>query len=455
MPRVLPNGLDVRAMPQAPNIGDPRNWVFNAGEAMQSAQAGLTLGGEVARIGDLGEQIKLERAKRKAEMAQLDHAELLRQAEAKALPSRVEQALAEAEAAKSQAKLSAARAAGIIPFVGKESELFNTTLDTNLAGQQGLLAGAKARNELGIPAAQAQLEAAGTSNALAGAKADTAFSGMSSPDRAQTLAAAQTKGSWGLAPGESMNTSTVPPVFRQPDQVEEVDPQDGNTYQTDVVKDKRTGTIISTGQRRLIKLGADEKSVTAATKDATALIQTIDLAHKLDSTLETYSKADKGGVGQAMATTMANGPASGPMSVLRKAAGASMQNSETVKVAGEIQNLKNTIGNTLFGSALSKNESENLNGMLPTTEDLADPARAKQKLQGTMDFLESKLKPYRDRGILKKTGLKEEAPTPQSPTLVTQGPQDGQVVKIKVAGEWLNARVVRDPITGQVGYKRL
>jgi hypothetical protein len=433
MPRVIPTGLDVRVMPQAPNIGDPRSWVFDTTQALESAKAGLSLGSELARIQDLGDQINLERARRKAELAQLDHAELLRQSEAKTLPARVEQALAEAEAARTQATLNAARAAGILPYVGNEAELFKATLDTNIVQQ---------------------------SNLLSTAKANSGFSTLSTPEQTQALAAAQALGSWGVKSGELSGAGgDTPYPFRKTDTVEELDPNDGNTYQTDIVRDTRTGEIISTGARRLQKLGQDEKSVMAASRDATALIQTLDMVTKLETTLDEYGKANKGGVAQAAATVMANEPGKGVTSVVRRALGAKMQSAETTKVATAVQSLENTIGNTLFGAALTQNETARLAGMVPTVADLADPARALTKLKETRDFLETKLRPYKDRGILEKMQLRPAEPAATAPgaapTPVASGPQEGAVVKIKVAGQWIQAKVVRDPATGKLGYQRL
>jgi hypothetical protein len=74
---------------------------------------------------------------------------------------------------------------------------------------------------------------------------------------------------------------------------------------------------------------------------------------------------------------MANAAPTGVISVVRKAIGAKLQNADTVRITGEIQNLKNVIAHELFGSALTKEESTNLQGMLPTPEDLVDPERAK------------------------------------------------------------------------------
>lgn len=423
MPRILPNGLDVRVMPQAPNIGDPKDFAVDITQGLAAAHAGLTLGQELARIQDTGKQIELERARRKAELAQLDFAEQMRQHELESAPARVTAAIATAQAQAAEA-----------------------------SNQQIL---AQARAAQGLPSFQATLEGQNlqlgqqqTSNALAGAKADTSFSALSAPERAQTLAAAQVQGSWGVKPGQE-GTAGTPLPFRKQDSVQEYDPQTGNTIETDVVRDSRTGAIISHGESRVLKPGVDEKSVTSSRKEATALVSTIAMADDLGKALDDYSAKGKGGVGQAMATAAANSASSGPMSVLKKALGASLQNAETVKVAGLVQNFKNTIANAMFGSALSKNESENLIGMLPTTDDLADPPRAREKLKTAKQFLETKLKPYKDSGVLGKlriqaseggnpTGISQTAGQPQEGTIKEITLRDGtKALARRVRGGWV------------------
>lgn len=438
MPRVLPNGLDVRVMPVTPDVGDPKDYVFDTTSALQSAQAGLTLGQELVRIQDTGKQIELERAKRAADLAEakasierLKHAELLRNAEAETLQSKTAAAIAQFEAQRKQANLQGASAQSL--FDSRIPELQTGLLSKTLANE----------------------------TATANANAMSGFAGMSAPQQTQALAAAQAVGGWGVPSGGLNDVGGTPYPFRRTDTVESIDPTTGNTIQEDVVRDTRNGAIISRGERRVQKLGVDEKSTTAAAREATSLVQTIDMANKLSVSLDEYAKSGKGGLVQAMATSAANAPSNGPISVIKKAAGAAAQNPETTAIATEIQALKNNLGNAMFGSALSKNETENLNGMLPTVEDLADPVRAKAKLEQTKNFLQTKLRPYEERGILSKMkmapqGEPTSAQTPAAalqPAATQATPQEGEIRNIRVRGQWIKAQWVKDPVSGKWGYR--
>lgn len=356
----------MQVMPQAPRM-DPNVFSVDVLKQMQVAQAGMQLGQEIANLENKrsmrelqAAQIDAAKSKNKLEMLQIDHA-------VTNLPTIVQAELAKAQAA--------------------------------IAADRNALALSNATAAAGLPQATANVQAAQTSNALASATADAPFAAQPSPDRAQELAAAQTLGSWGVSTGQ-VPQGEVPVVFRENKTVTEVDPQTGNTVERIIVIDKRTGQEVSRGDGRVTKPGVDEKSVLAASKDVTALTQTIGLADALGKELDAYIKSDEGGLGQAIATNAANSAPTGAFSVIKKAIGAKAQSEATVKLTGAIANLKNTIANALFGSALTKEESQNLIAMLPTSDDLADPTRMKQKLESTKAFLATKLKAYEGRGIL-------------------------------------------------------
>jgi hypothetical protein len=371
----------MQVMPQAPRM-DPNVFSVDVLKQMQVAQAGMQLGQEIANLQNKrsmrelqAAQIDAAKSKNKLEMLQIDHA-------VTNLPT-----IVEAELTKAQAQIAADRNA---------------------------LATSTASAAAGLPQAMVNTQAAQTGNALASATADAPFAAQPAPARAQALQAAQTLGSWGVSAGQ-VQEGEVPVVFRENKTVTEIDPQTGNTVERIIVIDKRDGRELSHGEGRTTKLGVDEKSVAAASKDITALTQTMGLADELGKVLDEYIQAGEGGLGQAVATNAANSAPTGAFSVIKKAIGAKAQSEATVKLTGSIANLKNTIANALFGSALSKEESQNLIAMLPTSDDLADPERMRQKLAGTKAFLATKLKAYEGRGILEKGKFQVPSPTSLAP----------------------------------------
>ncbi len=414
----LPSGLNMQVMPEAPRM-DVNQFTPDVLKSFQVAQAGMKLSEELKNLSNKqaareleSAQIDMLRSKNKLEKMQIEHAQTN-------LPILVQQQLAQAQALTAEAErrkiYEQALVSAQVPQ--GQADLVRQTTENDLSG-------ATAVGRYGVPETTAAVSAQTASNALAGAKADASFSKKPTVERVQALEAAKAQGSWGISEGTADEAGTVPAVFRETKEVQEIDPQTGNTLERIDIIDKRNGKTISKGEPRLTKLGADEKSVAASVKDATGLVQTKSLAEALDAKLDAYIKAGSGGLGQAMASNAANSAPNGMISVVKKALGAKMQSQETVEISGAIANLKNTIAHELFGSALSKQESENLQAMLPTSEDLADPKRAKEKLQSTKAFLDTKLKPYRDRGILQKAGLEKgtAVTAPVAPTAPTANP---------------------------------
>lgn len=404
----------MQVMPQAPRM-DVNAFTPDVLKTFQVAQAGLHLGEELKNLQNKqaareleSAQIDMLRSKNKLEKMQIEHAQAN-------LPAMVQAQLAQAQAQQAAAERQRIfdQAAVSVGIPQTQADLIRQTTGNELAGATALGA-AK------VPQTTAALQAQGAENALAGAKADAAFSNQSTPQRMQQLEAAKAQGSWGVSTGTADEAGSVPPIFRETRTVPDTDLQTGNVGDRLITYDKRNGNIISKGEiMNVSKLGADEKSVAASVKDATGLVQTKSLAEALEKKLDAYIKAGSGGLGQAIASNAANSAPDGIISVVKKAIGAKAQSQETVEISGAIANLKNTIAHELFGSALSKQESENLQAMLPTSEDLADPKRAKEKLLSTKAFLEAKLKPYRDRNILQKAGLEPAATAPTTPTAPT------------------------------------
>lgn len=441
----LPSGSTVFALPQAPQA-NPRDFALDPQGALLTAQAGLHLGSELANLENQRAERELEAAQIKAKAAQnaynlkaIEHATVNLPTMVGAEVAKAKDAQAAADASRA---LTEARVAQGIP--GQTAELERVT-------GSNALAGAVTAGQLGIPVQQANIAAYQNANALANAKADFNFNSKPVTTRTQLLEAAKTQGGWGIAEGSAADMGTVPLPFRESKTVSEIDPVTGNTVERIDIIDKRNGQTISKGESRVTKPGTDEKSVTSAIKDATAIVQSKDLAQQLNEQLDMYIKAGEGGVGQAIATNMANKAPTGTISVIAKAAGARAQTEATVELTGSITNLKNVIGNSLFGSALSKDESAQLQGMLPTTEDLADPKRAKEKLKGTINFLDTKLRPYEERGILTKGKLSTAVPANAKPPAAAFG--DAPLGTVKQVGTATYQMVMRNGVTGWARQK--
>lgn len=373
----------MQVMPQAPRM-DPNVFAPDAEKTLRVAHSGLLLSQEIANLQNKRAERELQAAKIAADSAKLKYEmRLIEDAELR-LPQVHQAALA---------KLEQERAASDLARVE-----------------------AQALMSVNVPQKAAELKGSELSNAATTSQANksSGFSSLNTPGQAQALTAAQTLGGYGIASG-GIPDGEVPLPFRKTEIRPEIDPQTGNTVERTVTIDSRNGRIIERGDVvGTTKLGVDEKSVSASMKDAEKLVSTKGIAQTLRDKLTKYAAAKQGGLLQAAATNAANAAPTGPISVVKKALGASLQSDETVEITGAIQNLKNTIANDLFGSALSKEESANLQGMLPTAEDLVDPKRALQKLKSTEEFLDAKLKPYVDRGVIRKSGLvnSEAAPAP-------------------------------------------
>lgn len=404
----LPVGAALQALPTAPQI-NPGDFTTDALSQLKAAHMGMELGGQLARLGDLQQQLELERAQRKAEIAvndyklqQTDHA-------IRNLPKVMQAQMTAVEA--EQAQNANARALAL-----EQARLGMPAQSAQIANAQGALAleTANARTKAGIPQKAADLEAAQATNSLNTANANAGFSKLDAPAQTQALEGAKALGGWGISSGDGGTTASgLPPMgLRKTVTGPKVDPVTGNTVETSFMIDARDGSVVKETPLGVSKLGVDEKSVGSSAKEARSLIQTKDMAAALKSSLEEYRKLGQGGLGQALATNAANQAPTGQWSVIKKALGAKFQSNATVGVVSNLQALKNTIANDLFGSALSKEESSNLQGMLPTSEDLANPDRAMLKLDQSIKYLDTKLKPYLASGILEKAKLLGAAPSP-------------------------------------------
>lgn len=152
-------------MPVAPQV-DPNAFVFDSAKAMLSAHAGIQLGNELARLGDLGQQLELERKKRKLDLDTADY----------------QIAQIEHTRARLPEMTNAAVDAHIARSAEEAARLRNQTrLQTALG-------------DLRVPELSAQRGQADEFNKLATTVADFDFSSQSTPDQAQTLAASKAAG---------------------------------------------------------------------------------------------------------------------------------------------------------------------------------------------------------------------------------------------------------------------
>lgn len=421
----LPGGFNVNVVPQAPRV-DPNAFAPDVLKSMQAAQAGLHLSQELANLTNQralreldAAKIDAAKSKNKLDMLMIDHA-------TENLPQMVQAQLAE-----TQNRIAQADLARVGALSQMSAEVPQVTAAVTAQGGRNALAGLNADAAFKNPERAAGVRQLQLESARAGGAADinSGFSALSTPDKAQFLKGAETTGSWGVKSGEVSNEDTPQP-FRKTEIRPIVDQKTGNTIDTPVTIDTRNGRVISIGEGiGATKLGADEKSVASSVKEATSLVQTRDLAETLKTQLKAYGEAKQGGLWQAMASNAANSAPTGMISVMKKAMGSAAQSEATVKIVGAIQNLKNVISNDLFGAALTKEENANLQGQLPTSEDLADPKRAMTKLDSTISFLDTKLKAYVQRGTLQKSNLTPAGSTPVAAPATTPQSRVEQVLK--------------------------
>lgn len=436
----LPSGSTVFAIPQAPQA-DPRNFALDPQGALLTAQAGLHLGTELASLDNQRAQRELEAAQIKAaaaknayDMKAIEHATTN-------LPTMVG-----AEVAKAREAAAASDAARALTEARVQQGLPGTTAEAEASAARNALAGSTTAGQLGIPGQQAQLASYQNANTLANAKADLSFNSKPIPARTQLLEAAKFTGGAGIPEGWATDTGGVPIPFRELRPVSEVDPETGNTVERMDIFDKRNGQTISKGASYITKLGVDEKSQSVAMREATAIVQSKDLANQLNDQLETYIKAGEGGLGQSLATNLANKAPAGPISVITKAAGAKAQTAATVALAGAVTNLRSAVD-----SRLSKEKGAQIQGMLPTVEDLSDPARAKEKLQSTIKFLDTLISPYEERGILTKGKMSAVASPNARPPAAAFG--DAPLGTVKQVGTATYQMVIQNGVKGWARQK--
>ena len=396
----LPNGDQVPIFQQAPNIGDPRNYASDPAAAMAHMQAGLKLGEEMANLDNKEAErqlkaleIKLNKSKNDLEGAQIEHARTN-------LPTILGQQFAEAMA-KSQAATQASKNA-----------LANSTA---LAAQ-------------GVPQAEATLAGLTVGNATSTATANQPNSKLSSIDQAGALAQSQAYGQ--AAGGAFMARGSMLPEGGAAGMQEAAlakargwvttlesyeNPATRNVESIPVTRDA-TGAVVKRGEPvGIVKLGVDNKTASQAAKESTSILQAKQIANELDALLLKFSESGKAGLLQANATNIANAPVSpglrGAISGTFGQVARAMQAPEVKELSQKAASLNNFLANSLFGQALSKEESARLNAQVPTVyEAVADPKSAAIKLKGVVGDLDAKMTQLKDRGALIGGAVDRNAP---------------------------------------------
>lgn len=473
----LPTGASIGVLPVAPNIGDPRNFAMDTQGALASAHAGLLLGQEMANLDNLQAKRELEAAQIKYLKSKNDLDFHILEATRAQLPTlaglHVQTEIEKTNAAKLQAQeagaLASANLANQLPAATSSAALAKVQLDQKQSQFGDTIFTERLR--LGtapktVAVENATLDAAKQEalNKGASAVADAPLAGKDAATRALTMAqanaAGQAMGSMLIAPNGSgalagSSAFAVPADVQQgivnnklaelqgltTREVPDTDPVTGASVVRLVTYD-RLGNIRSTSAPiSTAKPGSEQKSVMTQVKEATSVVQALQLARSLEQELLPYIKENQGGALQAVATKAANLDVSlNPLTMGAKGLGNVFQTPRTRSLVSKIENLNSTITHELFGSQVTGKENERANRMLPSSGDILDPSAAYTKLMGTVKMLEDKLSAL-PPGVLDKSGLSASIPVFQKdlgsskiPADVMQRLQRGEAVYLKSAG---------------------
>lgn len=379
------------ALPQAPRF-DPSAAVNDPIKMLQNIHVGLQLGGELARLGDLKAQIELERKQRKAAMAETDY------------------------------KLSAATHA--MDTLPKIIEAQRAQAEQQAAEARQATALASERLARGVPGLQVASEVAAGTNALASATADAGLASSPAPVRAQTLAAAQARGSWGVSPGsESAEPTDDNPAYRESTPIQEIDQETGNTVEKFVTINTKTGKILAKSEPvGVTKLAEGNKTALQAADEARGLVTTYGLLDNVKNLLSPYVEQGKGGMGQGAATIWANKKPEGMFSLLQSAIGRAAQSGDTQSLTAAIASLASGLTSAEFGKTITKSEMEQLAPFIPAVTDIAQPDVLAKKLVEIERRLQAKVAPLEEQKVFKRLNLA----TPGRPVSVAQAARDSK-----------------------------
>lgn len=394
-PQNDPAQASLQAVPQGLPFQDPKFFNPNPEGILDAATA-------LGRLPQVSQQLALEKAQRKAELANVDYRMQVLSHLQENLPL-----AAAADAAGYTAKSAEANAA---------SSSAALTQSTN----QALLAG-------GLPLANAATQIQIAKNAEATAKANAAFAALPPLQQKALLenetAKAQFYGGFGASiPGASTagtgatDTGADIPVdelreakfadaLTTPVETSEYDPETGVTTQKVVRVAKDGSGIVSETPTGVLRTDAT-KTNSAIARDLSNIATTQNFVSNVKNALETWEKTYPNAkgfahtlqqMGQAVGANAASRPLDpskdGAVSVIKRSIGSLTETPETKNLVATLQNLGQSL------SRLDGESQKTLSGIIPTVADLANPDQLKVKLQGTEDYLQGRVKSYKDTGV--------------------------------------------------------
>lgn len=457
----------LQAIPQPLAFQDPNLFVAQPTVALANAQA-------VGHLTQLSDQLALEKAQRKAEMAATDYKIAL--------------------TGHLQDNLPAASAADLAGYGA------NTAASNAAAAASGT---ALAATQATAPTV-VQTAVTNATNALSGATADAAFAKLPTPQKQALLANAtsygQTAGSFGAliptptgAPTPAQVGAVTPnapgaiPVvpaalaptgtsfgadpagiggtmkkimdarlidqYTEPQIIDSYDAKTGITTKNLVRVMKDGSGVYSTTPLGVTKTDT-ARAVTSASRELVNIAATQTLTNNVVDALAKFNEAYPNAagyvdtlkrMGQASAAVGASKTADSQLSVIEKGLGGMAEAAPTRNLVTALQNLGQSV------SRLDGESAKGLTAILPSVGDLTNPEILQTKLQGVQDYLGSRTKAYGDIGVAsaqtaRVPGAPVTKPTPAAKasnlpdgTMRIINGQPMQRVTINGVGGWIPA----------------
>jgi hypothetical protein len=464
---MLPQQADLSVMPVAPTVNP--GFYANAGlaNAIPEIAQGLQLGETLARLPQLQDQLALEKAQRKAEMAQtqfkqatLDHmnANFSQYAQVADTANQAAVALSQQQAAgaNNAATTANAFAAGQGPQTIASADLQQAQNNLSKAAgskyfdslpptSQAALSAAAASiggtyGSFGAPVPQALLQnlagaqasptAATAPNVAAAAPGQAGLAGSSVGNSfGEPAAQATSQGTAGLgdvtATLEAVRQAQWLDKTTDTKEVPAIDPATGNTVLTQVRVSKRDGSIVYSAPLGVTKLADQQRPAVQAARDVTNLAQAQASAVNLQSAFADFSSKYPASTGvftalarqkQAQAAAAASNTGDSQISVLEKGLGGMLEDPKTQAVVAAMENYKAALGK------LDSETGKTANDQAPSLGDLANPDVFKAKIKGSTEYIDGRIQVYKDRGIGPQIDPKLGVSTAANPPTATQNP---------------------------------
>ena len=424
-PQNDPEQAGLQAIPQAAPLVD-------ASVLLPTAQRILEAGQAAGHLQQLSSQLALEKAQRKAEMAQTDYHIAAIEGMKNNLQPLLDQQLAEIHAGTAAAKAGEAGSTlqGDITAATRTPVLAGAVLGAKAGQQQAsnVLATSEANAGMSaLPSVQqaqigAQAQAAG--QALGGAMVAPSVPGaLGAAPAAGALAPAPVQAPDGVEYGPAnadvesfLNQNNIPPVARAIARAKFIEAAGGTTSN---IVDKDTGieyAVTSIPGKGIVSKTPLVASSPNARKNAQTILgitnankQLGDVISKLDGWEAVYgNKPGFHSFLQGLATSAAGSKPTGPgviaglTSVLAKTTGSIFEDPTTKDLRNSIAQLNQVVANGLDGdSAKALSDA----GVLPNPSSLGDPTALRGTLEQLRDRLDNQLSTLKEQ-----TGLKETAP---------------------------------------------